>query len=217
MSKVTFRRAESAIVLDVDLAINAGECVAVVGPSGCGKTTLLNLAVGLLCPAQGTIHAAGQDLTDLTADRRAQVRLTSIGQVPQDGALLPELTVIENVALPLLLCGHRRKEALAPSRAVMGEVGLEGREAVLPSQLSGGQRQRVAVARGLIISPVLLVADEPTASLDAANTHAVTELLVTAARRAGAGLLVATHDARVADRMDRVLTMDDGRLTGGSA
>jgi putative ABC transport system ATP-binding protein len=192
--------------LDFDVA--PGEAVAVMGPSGSGKTTLLHCLAGLQRPTSGEIVVGGTVLTDLRERARARFRLHSIGMVFQFGELLDELTVWDNVHLPLRL-RHEPADAVEP---LLSAVGLHGRERAFPGELSGGEVQRVAIARAVAGSPALLLADEPTGALDEERSRSVCELLRRSARRAGATLVVATHDPIVAAAMDRTVRLRGGRI-----
>ena len=194
----------------ISLDVEAGTSAAITGPSGCGKSTLLGLIGGLEAPTAGRVVVDGQELSDLSERQRTRLRRDEFGLVFQSDSLLPFLTVVENVALRLALDGeggeYRRCLEL------IAELGLADQADKLPDQLSGGQRQRVAVARALVHEPRLILADEPTGSLDARNSRLVIDLLVAAHRRVGATLVVVTHDPAVASRLDRVLSLRDGRL-----
>lgn len=194
-------------VLDgASLTVDAGECVALRGPSGSGKTTLLHIAAGLTVPTEGRVELAGGRLG--TGERaRARVRLEAVGMVFQFGELLPELTVIENVGLPLRLQGCRDLERC---RELLGSLGLSHRIDALPETLSGGEVQRAAIARALVGSPSVVLADEPTGALDEELSCSVIDLLVSSARALDVALLVATHDPLVAARMDRRLVLRNG-------
>jgi putative ABC transport system ATP-binding protein len=197
---------------DVDLEVPAGSFIAIEGPSGSGKTTLLGLLAGLEPPDDGTVSVLGHDLSRLSAAERARLRQRRIGIVFQSFGLIPSLSVVENVGLPLLLAGLSGPEREARSRAALEEVGL-GRTGTRVDELSGGERQRVGVARALVIEPAILLADEPTGSLDEANGSAVLELLREAVRRRNTSLVLVTHDPVSAAQADRRYRMRDGRLT----
>ena len=191
----------------VDLSVPAGASVAIVGPSGSGKTSLLNALVGIIPAAASRLTVNGTDLLGLTGRDRASFRLHHIGLVFQFAELLPEFNVVENVALPLRFAGFGRDAAHKRACAWLDRVGLDDRLRSSVDVLSGGERQRVAVARSLCSEPVLVVADEPTGSLDRTNADAVAGLLVDCASAASAGLVIATHDERVAGRCDRIFAL----------
>lgn len=193
-------------------AAETGECVAVMGPSGSGKTSLLNCLSGITRPTTGAVRLDGTELSALGNAARAAFRLRRVGLVFQAGELLPELTVAENVALPLRLQGVARREADARALAWLERLGLGDRGAAHPDVLSGGEVQRVGIARALAHGPALVLADEPTGALDEANAVRVAELLVGTAKDLGATVVVATHDPLVAARADRVLRLHEGRL-----
>jgi putative ABC transport system ATP-binding protein len=197
---------------DVDLTIERGEFVAVMGPSGCGKSTLLNLLAGLDRPSAGEVWLDGQRVDQLSETALAKLRRRRLGFVFQFFNLLPTLTASENVELPLLLSGRRRRQARRTARGLLDDLGIGDKAQAAPSQLSGGQQQRVALARALANQPDVVMGDEPTGSLDSASASEVLGLL-RAAHARGQTLLLATHDARVAAAADRVVTMRDGRLT----
>jgi putative ABC transport system ATP-binding protein len=192
------------------IRLHQGEIVAVMGPSGCGKSTLLHCLAGILRPDAGEVHFAGQRIDNLPDRQRVQLRRTAIGFVFQFGQLVPELPAIENVALPLLLTGKRRRSALPAADAWLHGLGLDGLGGRLPGELSGGQGQRVALARALIANPRVVFADEPTGSLDSVAADEVMELLVDAAREQGTSVVVVTHEARVAAYADRTVLIRDG-------
>jgi putative ABC transport system ATP-binding protein len=194
----------------ITLEVEPGTSLAVVGPSGCGKSTLLGLIGGLEVPTAGRVFIGGQEVSRLRASRRARLRRDELGFVFQSDNLLPFLTAVENVGQQLALHGVR--DGYERCLEVLAELGLADAVDKLPDQLSGGQRQRVAVARALIHRPRMILADEPTGSLDADNSSAVIDLLLAAQRDVGATLVVVTHDPGVADRMDRTLSLRDGRL-----
>lgn len=203
---------------EVGFDVGAGECLAVMGPSGSGKTSLLNCLSGIAMPTSGWVWAAGTELTALGLSRRTEFRLRHIGMVFQFGELLPELSALENVALPLRLMGTSRREAERRASGWLDRLGLDDGKAH-PETLSGGEIQRVAIARALAHEPRLVLADEPTGALDEENSLRVVELLVGAAKDLGAAVIVATHDPLVASSTDRVLRLLDGRLVanGGSS
>jgi putative ABC transport system ATP-binding protein len=196
----------------VDLAIERGEFVAIMGPSGCGKSTLLNLLAGLDRPTAGTVRLDGQRIDRLSETELARLRRRRIGFVFQFFNLMPTLSAVENVELPLLLAGRRRKDARRSANELLSELGIGDKHAAAPVQLSGGQQQRVALARALANSPDVLLGDEPTGNLDSAATREVLGLL-RGARDRGQTLLIATHDARVAAAADRVVTLRDGLVS----
>ena len=199
----------------VDLEVEAGSFVAVEGPSGSGKTTLLGLLAGLEAPDEGSITVLGHDLSRLSGAERARLRQRRIGIVFQSFGLIASLRAWENVGLPLALAGLPEVERQARSRAVLDEVGLGSAFGARIDELSGGERQRVGVARALVIEPALILADEPTGSLDEDNAAGVLQLLTDAVRRRGASLVLVTHDPASASRADRRYRMRDGRLTAG--
>lgn len=192
------------------ITLDEGEIVAVMGPSGSGKSTLLHCLAGILTPDFGEVHFAGERI-DLMSDRdRTQLRRSDFGFVFQFGQLVPELPAVENIALPLLLAGRRRKAALAAAGAWLPRLGLDGLGGRLPGELSGGEGQRAALARALIAEPKIVFADEPTGALDSVAADQVLELLVDAARAQGTSVLLVTHEARVAAFADRTVLVRDG-------
>ncbi|HEX8978151.1 MAG TPA: ABC transporter ATP-binding protein [Parasulfuritortus sp.] len=200
------------ILEDVSLAIAAGESVAIVGVSGSGKSTLVGLLAGLDLPSAGRITLAGQDLATLDEDGRARLRGRTVGFVFQSFQLLPGLTALENVMLPLELAGVPR--AAAHGLELLQRVGLEQRAGHYPRQLSGGEQQRVAIARAFATSPALLFADEPTGNLDAHTGERVADLLFALNAEQGTTLVLITHDERMAARCSRRLHLDAGRIVG---
>ena len=200
-------------VNDVDLEIGEGSFVAIEGPSGSGKTTLLGLLAGLEPADAGEITVLGHDLSRLTGAERARLRQRRIGIVFQSFGLIASLRAGENVALPLALAGVPEGERDARARDALAEVGLDSAFGARIDELSGGERQRVGVARALAIDPVLILADEPTGSLDEENASGVLELLTAAVRRRGASLLLVTHDPASVAHADRHYRMRDGRLS----
>ncbi|MEU2669193.1 ABC transporter ATP-binding protein [Streptomyces sp. NPDC007164] len=192
-------------------SIHPGEVVAVMGPSGSGKSTLLHCLAGIVTPDRGTITYAGRELSAMSDAERSALRRTEFGFVFQFGQLVPELTCVENVALPLRLAGAKRKEAERTARHWLERLEVEDVAAKRPGEVSGGQGQRVAVARALAASPKVIFADEPTGALDSLNGERVMELLTEAARSANVAVVLVTHEARVAAYSDRDVTVRDGR------
>jgi putative ABC transport system ATP-binding protein len=198
------------IVDGIDLGIARGESVAIIGASGAGKSTLLALLAGLDLPTAGQVILDGQDLTRLDEDGRAALRAQRVGFVFQSFHLIPSLTALENVMLPLELAGDR--QARAAASAVLERVGLAERAKHYPRQLSGGERQRVAIARAFVGRPLILFADEPTGNLDAATGDRVANLLFELNAEHGTTLVLVTHDKTLASRCDRTVSLDAGRL-----
>lgn len=201
---------EIALFDRLELSIAPGETVAILGASGSGKSTLLGLLAGLDVPTHGSIHLDGADITALDEDARARVRAQKLGFVFQAFHLLPALTAIENVMLPLELTGD--PQASAKAAAALQEVGLGGRLRHYPQQLSGGEQQRVAIARAFVAEPRLLMADEPTGNLDHATGHKIADLLFALNAERNTTLVMVTHDQALADRCQRVLRLVEGRL-----
>lgn len=202
-----------AILSDVSLAIGRGETVAIMGASGAGKSTLLALLAGLDEPTSGTVRLAGRDITGLDEDGRAAVRARHVGFVFQAFHLVPSLTALENVMLPLELAG--RVDARAAARGVLDRVGLRERVGHYPRQLSGGEQQRVAIARAFVMRPDVLFADEPTGNLDAATGGRIMDLLFELNATEGATLVLVTHDPALAGRCGRIVRLDAGRVVEG--
>lgn len=196
----------------IDLQIGRGEFTAVWGPSGSGKSSLLNL-IGLVDrPSSGTVSLEGQPIGGLSDDQRAGLRNRAIGFVFQNFNLLPVLSAQENVMLPLIIRGVTRKAARAAAERRLAEVGLADQRAQRPDQLSGGQRQRVAIARALVTDPLLVIADEPTANLDAETSHRVIELMRELNRSQEVTFLFSTHDPRLINAVDRLIRLADGQI-----
>jgi putative ABC transport system ATP-binding protein len=195
------------------LAVERGEIVAVMGPSGSGKSTLLHCLAGILTLDAGEVHFAGRRIDALPEGERSALRRDRFGFVFQFGQLVPELTAEENIALPLLLAGMRRADALPRARAWFDRLDLAGLEERRSGELSGGQQQRVALARGLVPQPEVLFADEPTGSLDSLAGERVMDLLTASAREHGVTVVLVTHEPRVAAYADREVMVRDGRVT----
>ena len=216
----------------VDLDLLTGEVLAVTGPSGSGKSTLLHVMAGVLVPDAGSVgYHGGKASGDVSAQvaedisvniaaldeaARSRLRLNEFGFIFQFGQLLPDLSALDNVTIPLLLAGASRRKALAQARETLGELGLSEHLDKRPTQLSGGQAQRAAVARALVTNPRLLFADEPTGSLDSLAAERTMEVLLNSVRSRGAGLVIITHDARIAAYADREVTVRDGRIGPGA-
>jgi putative ABC transport system ATP-binding protein len=198
------------VLTEVDLDVPRGQFLAVAGPSGSGKSTLLGLIAGLDQPTSGSVTVAGVDITRLGEDELARFRRDTIGYVFQSYHLIPTLTALENVAVPLWLGGEAG--VLGRAHALLGEVGLADRGHHYPVQLSGGEQQRVAVARAVGRRPSLLLADEPTGNLDSATGKQIIELLVALNRNLGSTLVLVTHDAALAAHADRIVTLRDGGI-----
>ena len=196
----------------VDLEVFAGQLTLLVGPSGCGKTTLISIVAGLLTPTGGEVVVLDQPLHRMKNGQMVAFRGKEIGFVFQQYNLLPALTAAENAAVPLLIAGWPRSRAVEKAKSILSAVGLADRLNSYPSQLSGGQQQRVAIARALVHEPRLLVCDEPTAALDGQSGRTVMELLSKVAVQSDRAVIVVTHDERVFQFGDRIVTMSDGRI-----
>jgi lipoprotein-releasing system ATP-binding protein len=201
------------VLRGIDMTIEEGEVVAIVGPSGAGKSTLLHCIGTLDLPSSGRIRLRGEELTGLSGTRLAAIRNRTIGFVFQFHHLLPEFNALENVMMPGLIQGRSKKEMDVPARALLAEVGLTQRVTHRPGELSGGEQQRVALARALVLSPKLLLADEPTGNLDTATSHAMHDLFFEINRRHGTTIVVVTHNLGFAEAMPRVVTMEDGKIS----
>ncbi len=200
------------ILRDIDFALKPQETVAIVGASGSGKSTLLSIMAGLDTPTRGTVRLAGQDLFSLDEDARAGLRAQQVGFVFQSFQLLGNLNALENVMLPLELAG--RRDARQSATAMLGRVGLAERLRHYPRVLSGGEQQRVALARAFVVQPALLLADEPTGSLDFATGEKVMELMFALNQEQGTTLVLVTHDRAIASRCSRCITIEAGRVLG---
>jgi lipoprotein-releasing system ATP-binding protein len=211
---LTYSVGKRALLEGLSLSLDYGEAVAIMGPSGSGKSTLLSCILGLLRPDKGSILVEGVDVTKLRGSSLARCRHDKIGMVFQFGELIPELSPLENVALPALLTRTNHRSAYSRAESLLDELGVprEGRA----DQLSGGERQRAAVARALVNDPSLIIADEPTGSLDDKARDQVAELLVGLPRSRKCGVLIVTHDADVAACADRILNLRDGSLSAAA-
>ncbi len=197
----------------IDVAVRSGELTYLVGESGSGKTTLISIVAGILYPTAGRVDVFGTDIYTLTDTQLVEFRLSTIGFIFQQYNLLPTLTAAENAAVPLIAAGMRRKEAVERGRALLDRLNIGNQADKLPRQLSGGQQQRVAIARALVHEPRLVVCDEPTAALDARSGRRVMDLLREVALAAERAVIIVTHDNRIFDLADRILAMEDGRIT----
>lgn len=206
------RYGETRAINGVSLTIDRGECLAITGASGSGKSTLLHCLAGLRVPDEGTVRLDGQDLGRLSDTERSAARLRTVGLVFQLGLLVPELSLEENVALPLVAAGIKHRAAMRAARDELTQLGVADVARRRPSDVSGGQMQRAAIARAVVHKPAVVFADEPTGALDRTNGMAALRVLLGAARSAKAAVVVVTHEEFVASACDRVLTMVDGSL-----
>ena len=200
----------------LDVEVGRGEILSVMGPSGSGKSTLLHCLAAIVRPDAGRVLYDGARIDDLGESARTRLRRNAFGFVFQFGQLVPELPAVENVALPLLLDGVKRSEAIGQAAAMFPQLGLEGLEGRRPGEMSGGQAQRVAVARALVTRPSVVFADEPTGSLDSLSGEQVMELLTDAARASDTAVVLVTHEPRIAAYADREIVVRDGRIATGS-
>jgi putative ABC transport system ATP-binding protein len=200
----------------VDFDVDRGEVVAIMGPSGSGKSTLLHCLAGILQPDEGEIRFDGRRIDDLGEHDRTVLRRNDFGFLFQFGQLVPELPAIENVALPLLLAGKRRHEAMPAADPWFARLGIDDLQQRRPGELSGGQAQRIALARAMVTNPSVLFADEPTGSLDSLAGERVMDLLTDSARAAGTTVILVTHEARIAAYADREVVVRDGRCSAAS-
>ncbi|PII82915.1 ABC transporter ATP-binding protein [Leucobacter sp. OLJS4] len=198
----------------VDLDVRAGEVLAIMGPSGSGKSTLLHVLAGVYAPDEGSAHYLDTLVSELGEADRARLRLEEFGFVFQFGQLLPDLTALDNVALPLLIAGRPRRQAVRQAKSWLVQLGLADHAGKRPGELSGGQAQRVAIARALVTAPRIVFADEPTGSLDSLSAEQVMATLLELAKGTGATVVIVTHDPRVAAYADREVVVRDGRISG---
>jgi putative ABC transport system ATP-binding protein len=210
---IHFAFGETPALVGATVAVARGEILAVMGPSGSGKSTLLHCLAGILVPDSGEVWFDGHRIDQLSEQERSALRRDRFGFVFQFGQLVPELTAVENVAMPLLLAGMRRKQALQEAGAWFERLDIAGMEQHRSGEMSGGQSQRVALARSLVAHPEVVFADEPTGSLDSLNGELVMKLLTTTARDQGASVVLVTHEPRVAAYADREVVVRDGKVT----
>ncbi len=210
MLRVEYAYRRDVALRGISLKVGAGEVLAITGPSGCGKSTLLHCAAGILRPQGGTVSLVGRDLAELSEAERTRLRRTQAGVVLQFGQLVPDLSLVDNVALPLLLEGHNREAARRAALGWLERVGVAEDAAAVPGELSGGQNQRAAIARALVTGPAVVFADEPTGSLDSHSGEQMMELLLSSTRDGGAALVIVTHDNLVAAYADREIRLRDG-------
>jgi putative ABC transport system ATP-binding protein len=204
------------VVLDrIDLHVAKQEVVALLGSSGSGKSTLLNLMAGLMKPTYGSIMIAGKAIEKMSENQLAEFRRTNIGFIFQSYELIPHLSIIENVELPLVFQGKKAKERKVLATAILQQVGLGEKLNMFPSQLSGGQQQRVSIARSLITKPSIVFADEPTGNLDTKTEREIIDLLLDLNERLGITFVIVTHEHNVAQRAHRIIHLQDGRLASG--
>ncbi|MGB1455749.1 MAG: lipoprotein-releasing ABC transporter ATP-binding protein LolD [Spongiibacter marinus] len=204
---------ELTILDNIELVVNKGEMLAIVGPSGAGKTTLLHMLGGLDLPSSGRVLINDRDIAALNDRDRSRLRNAELGFVYQFHHLLAEFSAVENAAMPLLVAGRKRREAMAEAASLLERVGLGSRLSHRPAQLSGGERQRVAIARALVNRPACVLLDEPTGNLDGDTAESVHALLAELNRESATSFLIVTHDLQLAQRMDRILELRAGQLT----
>ena len=203
---------QTSVLKNLNFEIKSGETTAIIGQSGCGKSTLLNLMAGLDTPTDGDVLIANTNISKISEKDRTELRAKNLGFVYQFHHLLNDFSSLYNVALPLLIMGVDKSDALLKSKKILTKVGLENRLNHKPSELSGGERQRVAIARALITEPTCLLADEPTGNLDAANAKEVLELIIELNTDKTTALLIVTHDLSIANKMSRKLTLTNGEI-----
>ena len=201
------------VLHDINVDVNAGELTYLVGESGSGKTTLISIIAGILYPTEGSVRVFDTEIYDLSDNALVRFRLSTIGFIFQQYNLIPTLTAAENAAIPLIADGMKRTEAVERARVLLEKLNIANQADKFPRQLSGGQQQRVAIARALVHEPRLIVCDEPTAALDAKSGRRVMDLLREVALAEDRAVIIVTHDNRIFDLADRILAMEDGRIT----
>ncbi|MBT6922779.1 MAG: ABC transporter ATP-binding protein [Candidatus Ruthia sp.] len=206
-------KVKTPVLETLNLSISQGESIAILGQSGCGKSTLLNLLGGMSQPSAGKVFLSGNNLSELSEDQITNLRAQHLGFVFQFHHLLKDFSALDNVAMPLLIRGDNKQTALISAKALLSKVGLKSRLDHRPAELSGGERQRVAIARALITQPSCLLADEPTGNLDAKNAADVLSLMIELNQAQNSALVMVTHDDKIAQQMQRVLILENGRLS----
>ncbi len=204
---------KTAVLEALNLDIASGESIAILGQSGCGKSTLLNLLGGMSQPSAGQVFLNGHNLNQLNEDQITDLRAQNLGFVYQFHHLLKDFSALDNAAMPLLIRGDSKQDALTSAKALLSKVGLKNRLDHRPAELSGGERQRVAIARALITQPSCLLADEPTGNLDAKNAADTLKLMIELNQTLNSALVIVTHDEKIAQQMQRVLILENGRLS----
>ena len=204
---------KTSVLSSLNLNIGKGESIAILGQSGCGKSTLLNLLGGIDKPTQGKVWLDNIDLTTLTEEKITQLRAQHLGFVYQFHHLLKDFSALDNVAMPLLIRGDNKQAALLAASELLSTIGLKDRFDHRPAELSGGERQRVAIARALITQPSCLLADEPTGNLDAKNAADVLSLMIELNQAQNSALVMVTHDEKIAQKMQRILVLENGQLS----
>ncbi len=207
---------ETKAMRGIDLSIRRGEVLAIMGPSGSGKSTLLHALAGITPPDSGEIFFNGDRIDNMSDKQRTILRRTKFGFVFQFSQLVPELTAVDNVAVPLLLNGVPKAEAYRKAMAWLDEVGVKDKADCVVTELSGGQQQRVAIARAMIIEPEVLFTDEPTGSLDSLSSEHIMKLFITTAKKSGTTVVIVTHEPTIAAWADREIIVRDGRISGGA-
>jgi len=206
-------KVKTPVLETLNLSISQGESIAILGQSGCGKSTLLNLLGGMSQPSAGQVLLSGNNLSELSEDQITNLRAQHLGFVFQFHHLLKDFSALDNVAMPLLIRGDNKQTALISAKALLSKIGLKSRLDHRPAELSGGERQRVAIARALITQPSCLLADEPTGNLDAKNAADVLSLMIELNQAQNSALVMVTHDDKIAQQMQRVLILENGRLS----
>jgi len=206
-------KVKTPVLETLNLSISQGESIAILGQSGCGKSTLLNLLGGMSQPSAGQVFLSGNNLSELSEDQITNLRAQHLGFVFQFHHLLKDFSALDNVAMPLLIRGDNKQTASTSAKALLSKIGLKSRLDHRPAELSGGERQRVAIARALITQPSCLLADEPTGNLDAKNAADVLSLMIELNQAQNSALVMVTHDEKIAQKMQRILVLENGRLS----